>query len=125
VPGNAPYYFWFSLVRATPGGRVHAEMWMPERSDLRALLTEIGVASRPPAMVEMPADGAHGPRVYFAGDFGETDFDPGDHRSAGRIERESERLALMKEVSSAPLFWRFYAPVMSQIVRELASQQSR
>lgn len=113
---NVPYYYWFALMRERPGAEVHARMTLPERADLRALLDEIGVPPMP-AMLTEREDGQH--IIQLSGEFGDLDFDPGDHASAGVIERHARNPAYLDGITSAPVFWRFFAPIMDQVLAEL------
>lgn len=119
---GAPYYYWFAIVRPTEHARVYAELALPERSDVVAALVGIDAPPAPPAMVTNPAN--PGRTVYFAGDFGEPDFEPGPFGSLDAIATKRDSLELGLGVTQAPVFWMFYAPVVTAVLRELTAARN-
>jgi hypothetical protein len=110
--GDAPYYFWFSLMRAQPGAIVQARMRMPKLAGLPELLTRIDSDAEPPALIE------HGRARYFVGDFADLDFDPGPYDSEAALSEGARQVSALASMTAAPAFWRFYAPVVDQLLRE-------
>jgi hypothetical protein len=125
VPADSPYYYWFGIVRAAPGTTVHASLALPPLPGLGALLASIGIpAAGAPLLTEAPpAPGARpgtGRRLQLAADLADLDFDPGDPHRAGAIA-DSAAAVDRASLSSAPTFWRFYAPIVDQLLRDTAA----
>ena len=114
---DCPYFSWFGLMQAKPGTTVLARFTAPARKDIQAALKEIGVGASPAAMTEHRKGGR---RVYFAGDFADIDFDPGPYDRPDAIRRQAVRASELTAVTAAPSFWRFYAPVVKQLLIELS-----
>lgn len=110
--GDVPYYFWFSIMRARPGAAVQARLRMPKLAGLSDLVARIDADAEPPAFVEQAR--AH----YFVGDFADLDFDPGPYDSDAALTDGAKHVSALSSMTAAPAFWRFYAPVMDQLLRE-------
>jgi hypothetical protein len=120
--GDAPYYFWFSLVRARPNTLVYARLQMPEIEGISALLFEIATGQTPPALTQRAS--GPGRAIYFVGDFADIDFDPGNYASEAAISNGGSAVSL-GGMTTAPTFWRFYAPVVDQLLREAVTAREQ
>lgn len=117
----APYFYWFGLftVNAEAETEVLARFQLPALAGISELMTEIDVEEAPPLAVSNTCAGG-GQTLYFAGDFADVDFDPGDYkaRRAIRDQRDVERP--VDGPTTAPSFWRFYAPLLVQVLKQAA-----
>jgi hypothetical protein len=116
TPGDAPYYFWFSLVRARSDAVVHARLQLPKIAGVPEFLAKLGAGDLPPALTERVA--GKGRAIYFVGDFADIDFDPGEYDSEAAIDNGAAIASSLSGMTTAPAFWRFYAPVVDQLLRE-------
>jgi hypothetical protein len=116
---DAPYYFWFSIMRARAGTTVYAQLLLPNIEGVTQLLGSLGLGLAPPALTER--DVGTGRAIYFAGDFADMDFEPGSYERADAISDNAERLSALTGMTTAPAFWLFYAPVVQQLLSEAAS----
>jgi hypothetical protein len=114
--GDAPYYFWFSLVRARPDAVVHARLQLPQIAGVPEFLAKLGAGDLPPALTERVA--GKGRAIYFVGDFADIDFDPGQYDSEAAITDGAAIVSSLSGMTTAPAFWRFYAPVVDQLLSE-------
>lgn len=114
--GDAPYYFWFGIVKAQPETLVHAKLKFPALPGLAELLERIGAGLEPPALTVNTYEAGRG--IYLVGDFADLDFDPGPYTSVDALRDGLRRLGPAGGISTAPVFWRFYAPVMDQLLVE-------
>jgi hypothetical protein len=113
---DAPYYFWFSIMRARMGTAVHAQLQLPSIDVVTDLLGSLGLGVAPPALTER--DDGSGRAIYFVGDFADIDFDPGNYEVEGAISDNAARLSALAGMTTAPAFWRFYAPVVHRLLAE-------
>jgi hypothetical protein len=123
APGDAPYYFWFSLVRARPDTIVHARLQLPKIEGVPEFLATIAAGAEPPALTERVA--GPGRAIYFVGDFADIDFDPGEYDNENSISNGAELVSSLSGMTTGPAFWRFYAPVMDQLLREAVAARAR
>jgi hypothetical protein len=115
APGDAPYYFWFSLVRARADTKVHARLELPKIDGIPSLLAEIDAGNSPPALTERAVE--KGRAVYLVGDFADIDFDPGVYDGEDVISEGAAAVSL-GGMTTAPTFFRVYAPVIDQLLEE-------
>jgi hypothetical protein len=113
---DAPYYFWFSIMRARAGTSVYAQLQLPNIQGVTQLLTSLGVGAAPPAFTER--DEGAGRALYLVGDFADIDFEPGSYERADAISDNAASLSSLTGMTTAPAFWRFYAPVVHQLLVE-------
>jgi hypothetical protein len=113
---DAPYYFWFSIMRARAGTSVYAQLQLPSLDAVTQLLTSLGLGVAPPALTER--DDGSGRAIYLVGDFADIDFEPGSYESEDAISDNAARLSALTGMTTAPAFWRFYAPVVHQLLGE-------
>ena len=116
APGDAPYYFWFGIVRAQPGATVHAKLKLPNLAGMPEVLARIGIGPEPPALTEHTF--GKGKAIYFVGDFADLDFDPGLYDTEEALSDGARSVSTLGGLSTAPVFWRFYAPVIDQLLAE-------
>jgi hypothetical protein len=116
APGDAPYYFWFGIVRAQPDSLVHAKLKLPNLQGMPELMQRIGTGMEAPALTEH-AFGA-GRAIYLVGDFADLDFDPGMYDNEDALSDGARSVSTLLGLSTAPAFWRFYAPVIDQLLAE-------
>ena len=116
APGDAPYYFWFGVVSAQPDTVVQARLKLPNLAGMPELLARIGVRPDPPALTEHVYQ--KGKALYLVGDFADLDFDPGAYDNDDAIAEGAKKVSALTGLSTAPSFWRFYAPVLDQLLRE-------
>ena len=120
APGDAPYYFWFGIVRAQPDSVVHATVQFPELTGIDAVLERIGAGREPAALTEHAYEA--GRAIYFVGDFADLDFDPGPHDDSDALSNGARQPIAGRGISTAPVFWRFYAPVMDRLLSQAIAQ---
>jgi len=116
VPADVPYYFWFGVVRAQPDTVVHAKLKLPKLAGMPELLARSGFGAEPPALTEHKHQS--GKAIYLVGDFADLDFDPGPYDTDDAVSDGATHAATLVGLSTAPSFWRFYAPVVDQLLRE-------
>ncbi len=115
-----PYFYWFPLMRSTSKNvRVYARWRFPDREDINTFLRTERLDEAPPVITRtMRGDS----RIYhFGGDFADIDFDPGDPKK-GTFEQRRDDTPLEEGVSSAPVFWHIYAPIMTRILTDQAQR---
>jgi hypothetical protein len=123
VEHDAPYYFWFSIMRERENTKVYARLKLPELEGAAALLDANGLRPTPPALTEHGV--GPGRAIYFAGDFADIDFEPGVFDRENAIANNAWRIPAVTGMTTAPAFWRFYAPVMHQVLREAAAASAK
>jgi hypothetical protein len=123
APGDAPYYFWFGIVRAQPGTAVHAKLKLPDLAGMPELLARIGIDSTPPALTEHVQ--GNGKALYLVGDFADLDFDPGLYDSDEALNDGAHSAATITGMSTAPAYWRFYAPVIDRVLGESVDRAAK
>lgn len=116
VPADVPYYFWFGIVRATPDTTVHAKLKLPNLAGMSELIARRGIAPDSPALTEHAY--MKGKAIYLVGDFADLDFDPGPYDNENALSDGARSTSKVVGLSTAPAFWRFYAPVLDQLLRE-------
>jgi hypothetical protein len=124
VPGDVPYYFWFSIVRARPSVKVYARLQLPQIAGVLEFASKLKSGLDMPALT-LRTDG-DGRALYFVGDFADIDFDPGAFNSEDAISDGAQLAASsLSGMTTAPAFWGFYAPVVEQLLREAAAQHAK
>jgi hypothetical protein len=116
VQDEAPYYFWFSVMRERPGTRVFARLKLDILDEATQQLMAAQIPLDPPLLSERAA--GRGRAVYLAGDFADIDFEPGSYDSEGAIANNAGKISALSGMTTAPSFWRFYAPVMEKLLEE-------
>jgi hypothetical protein len=116
APGDTPYYFWFGVVRAQADTVVHARLKLPNLAGMPELMARMNIVPDPPALTEHTS--GKGTAIYLVGDFADLDFDPGQFDSETALSNGVRSVSTLASLSTAPAFWRFYAPVVDQLIRE-------
>ncbi len=118
------YPYWFDLVEARPGTEVLASFSWHLTDAGRGRLERRGLPARFPAVTRKrsPSGGA---AYYFAGDFADNPLERPPVPLAGylRARRALERIKIAP--SEGAFYWRFYAPMMTRLLDELASRGGR
>jgi hypothetical protein len=109
-------------MRARPNTLVHARLQLPKIEGVPELLAEVGAGAEPPALTERIQ--APGRAIYFVGDFADVDFDPGSYDSEYAIEDGMGLVSRLSGMTTAPTFWRFYAPVVDQLLKEAVAARA-
>jgi hypothetical protein len=114
---DAPYYFWFSIMRERADTHVFAHLELPKLEGAATLLEAAGIPAAPPALTERAV--GPGRAIYFVGDFADIDFEPGAYNREDVIAQRADSLSAFGGMTTEPAFWRFYTPVMDQLLREM------
>lgn len=114
------YFYWFALVEARPGTETYAELVLPPGIAQEPGLVRRKIPTRTPLFTELT--GAPSRRIYLAADLADVDFELGEFGRAGAIEARADSVFTAAQVSSSPIFWRFYAPVIRRVLWDLDRQ---
>lgn len=116
---GVPYHYWLEILEPQPGAEVFASFHLELREEGQEKLAAKGLPGVFPAAVRYRPPG-EGERVYFAGDFV-------DQVVPGWASRLAGSAGLLKAASYLPgmpgefvFFWRWYSPVMQNILGEAA-----
>lgn len=120
ITEDTRYFYWFSVMEARPGAETYAELVLPPGIAGEPELSRRKIPSRMPLLTELI--GAPSRRLYFAADLADVDFELGDYDHADLIESRAGSVLTAAQVSSSPIFWRFYAPVIRRVLWDLDRQ---
>ncbi len=113
------YPYWFDVVTVDPGTEVLAFFAWHLTEIGRGRLAERGLPERFAAVTRRrsPAGGA---AYYFAGDFADNPLEHGSVPFAGYVTARSWLESVKLQPSEGAFYWRFYAPMMTRMVGDLA-----
>ena len=113
--GGARYFYWFPVLQVRDGTERLADLVMPSAPAIDSTLAANGIPARLPLLTRRTDGGAH--RLYLAGDFADTDFDPGVYafKWLGWIRARAEDNPVRYDGVNA--FWQFYVPAVRTLLR--------
>jgi hypothetical protein len=110
-----PYYHWFSLAREGLDTEVYARIELPDLRGVDSGLLDDRAPGSSPFLTERRVGSSR--RIYVGGDFAEADFDPGWSELAGLSYLQSALHAGSGYVTLRPAWWRFFVPVLRELVQ--------
>ncbi len=115
---GTPYTFWFDLVIPGPETETLASYRWELSQEGAAKLRRLGLPSRFPAITRH-RDGAGTPAYYFAGDFGDSTVGGGRVPLAGFVSFRRWLEKTRRVPSHQAFYYRFYVPLMTEILADV------
>ncbi|MCC6746036.1 MAG: hypothetical protein IT371_00170 [Deltaproteobacteria bacterium] len=116
---DVPFYYWFAVLEAEPKTTVHAELQLPPLAGLHADAARLGIPSAFPVLTERVQGASR--RVNFGGDLVDVDFPLPKHSVANIVATRAQMFEDRGAVSTEPHFYRFFAPVLLELLRQMAA----
>lgn len=117
--GSPPYFGWFEIMSAHHGVEILAEVRLPTIARWEKRRKAAGIPLVFPLITRFKKDRTN--RIYIAADIANLDDTPRHYQLAGLPLLQAAVNRRQDAISNLPAYWRFYLPVVGQILRRASS----